>query len=108
MARHGNTFNAGEKVVMVGAKEDLALTEFGRQQAKAVGCVLYGAGIELTHILAGPLKRTQEFARIIVDALGVALRISSDSRLTELDYGAWSGLSEGEIVALSGVCRELL
>ena len=37
LCRHGNTFNAGEKVFMVGAQEDLPLTEHGCRQATQLG-----------------------------------------------------------------------
>ena len=37
LARHGNTFDKGDKVVWVGARTDLPLTAKGREQARALG-----------------------------------------------------------------------
>ncbi len=97
LCRHGNTFAKGEKVVMVGAREDLPLTGEGVQQARAIGTVLGGAGIQISRVLSGPLQRTKVFAeQLMVEARCVA-PLSIDPRLTELDYGAWSGLSDQEI-----------
>ena len=102
LCRHGNTFAKGEKVVMVGANEDLALTEEGIAQARAVGAALVEAGPVITSIIAGPLKRTRVFAEELIKIAAPALTYSVDDRLRELDYGAWGGLSNDEISALSG------
>ena len=40
LARHGNTFNKGDKIVWVGARTDLPLTAKGREQALALGQAL--------------------------------------------------------------------
>lgn len=97
LCRHGNTFRDGEKVVMVGAREDVPLTEFGRAQAVAVGQSLKRSAIDVVQIIAGPLLRTREFAQIIAEAVDRRVSVVVDSRLTELDYGEWGGLSEEEI-----------
>ena len=36
LARHGNTFNTGDKIVWVGRTEDFPLTQTGEEQAKKV------------------------------------------------------------------------
>jgi len=98
LCRHGNTFNPGEKVVMVGASQDLVLTPVGKAQALAVGQALKRLSISPQQIITGPLKRTREFADIIAEILAIPLAsIQIEQRLTELDYGAWGGLSEDEI-----------
>lgn len=97
LCRHGNTFNPGEKVVMVGARQDLALTPVGRAQALAVGQALVRLGLLPGQIITGPLQRTLEFAQIISELTSGARVVSIDPRLTELDYGAWGGLSDEEI-----------
>lgn len=101
-ARHGNTFESGQKVVMVGAREDLPLTEVGRDQARAVGLALQPLRGELGGVRSGPLKRTYDFAKIVIETLSLPHKVEIDQRLVELDYGAWSGLSDQEIEALSG------
>ncbi len=102
LCRHGNTFGKGEKVVMVGAKEDLPLTDEGLRQAADVGEALRGVASKIDRIVSGPLQRTRVFADILKESSGTEAPISIDARLTELDYGEWSGLSNEEIVALSG------
>jgi broad specificity phosphatase PhoE len=102
LCRHGNTFGKGEKVVMVGAKEDLPLTDEGLRQAADVGEALRRVASRINRIVSGPLQRTRVFADIVKQSSGTDAQISIDERLTELDYGEWSGLSNEEIVALSG------
>jgi broad specificity phosphatase PhoE len=97
LCRHGNTFNAGEKVVTVGAGQDLVLTAVGKAQAVEVGHALKQKGLSPQRIVAGPLHRTREFAEIVAELVGVSSGIAIDSRLTELDYGVWGGLSDDEI-----------
>lgn len=102
LCRHGNTFNKGDTVVMVGAREDLPLTSFGEEQAKKVGESLREVGLSPARIISGPLKRTKVFATIVAEQTGCSEPVKVDSRLIEFDYGAWSGLSDKEIIALSG------
>jgi probable phosphoglycerate mutase len=97
LCRHGNTFNPGEKVVMVGASQDLALTPVGKAQALAVGQALIRLSLLPRQIITGPLRRTQEYAQIISELIGGASAVKVDPRLTEIDYGAWGGLSDDEI-----------
>jgi broad specificity phosphatase PhoE len=101
LCRHGNTFEQGEKVVMVGAAQDLPLTDTGRMQARLVGEALTPLAKDVTTILTGPLLRTSEYGKIVCDVLrsgGCQVQdIRRDERLRELDYGAWSGLSNAEI-----------
>lgn len=102
LCRHGNTFNKGDKVVMVGAREDLPLTARGIEQATEVGKALATAGVSPSRIVSGPLKRTKVFAEVLQAETKAATSIEIDNRLCEFDYGAWSGLSNEEIVDLSG------
>ncbi|MCA8971875.1 MAG: histidine phosphatase family protein [Planctomycetes bacterium] len=101
LARHGNTFGPGERVVWVGKNQDLHLVERGREQAMALASAIERAGKRIVAVRCGPLARTREFAGIIVDRLGLqAARI--DERLDELDYGRWSGLTREEILERFG------
>jgi probable phosphoglycerate mutase len=98
LARHGNTFEAGEEARWVGARSDLPLTAKGREQAAAIGAALREAGLIPARTLAGPLKRTRETATIALDAAGASRdQIEIDERLREIDYGAWEGRSSAEI-----------
>jgi probable phosphoglycerate mutase len=102
LVRHGNTFTAGQTPVRVGANEDLPLTPEGEDQARALAGQLAISGIRPDLVVAGPLQRTRRHAEIIMDALGLPGAPEIDARLREIDYGAWGGLSDAEIVARFG------
>ena len=103
LARHGNTFAAGDEVVWVGKRNDLALVERGREQARSLARALARAGKIPTQVRCGPLARTREHAEIIARELSLPAALCTvDERLDELDYGAWSGLSAESIVQRFG------
>lgn len=102
LCRHGNTFEKGDKVVMVGAREDLPLTGRGIEQATLMGRTLAEVGVIPSRLISGPLKRTKVFADILKTETKTSAAVEIDNRLCEFDYGAWSGLSNEEILALSG------
>lgn len=97
LARHGNTFGAGDPVVWVGARDDLPLVERGREQAARLGEALSRAGVRPAEVLCGPLSRTREHAEIVCRKLGLAGSAAIDERLGEIDYGVWSGLTDLQI-----------
>lgn len=99
LCRHGNTFAAGETPYMVGSAQDLELTEEGEHQAQKVGWALSKSGVEIGQIISAPLRRTQKFAQIVMQELAPFSRplFQTDARLSELDYGEWSGKSALEI-----------
>jgi broad specificity phosphatase PhoE len=102
LARHGNTFEAGETAVWVGARTDLPLTAKGREQAQALAATLQPVTPCIERVISGPLKRTREHAEIIVHASGLEAAVTLDERLREIDYGLWEGKSSEEIRALGG------
>jgi probable phosphoglycerate mutase len=102
LARHGNTFDSGDKVVWVGARTDLPLTAKGTEQAAALAKGLVPIRTRLKHISCGPLRRTRDFAQIATGELGMDTEINIDERLREIDYGLWEGKSSEEVVALGG------
>jgi len=102
LCRHGNTFNSGEMVFMVGAREDLPLTDYGRTQASQMGEVVKSWAPMVVAVLAGPLQRTSQYASVLCSAAGIHRHVVIDERLLEFDYGPWSGLSSDEITQLSG------
>lgn len=99
LARHGNTFEAGETPLWVGAREDLTLTAKGEEQSRAIGAALKAAGIRPARLIAGPLKRTRDGAVLAARACGFGGAVEIDERLKEIDYGAWGGRSDGDIAA---------
>ena len=102
LARHGNTFEHGDKVVWVGARTDLPLTAKGREQAAALGDGLQPMKSAIKRIISGPLSRTQEHAAIAARVLGFDQQVEVDVRLREIDYGLWEAKSTEEIHALGG------
>lgn len=99
LARHGNTFDSGDKVVWVGARTDLPLTARGKEQASQLAVALNGAEAYPSRIVAGPLQRTREQAEIVAQMLGHHSDVVIDERLKEIDYGLWEGKSSEEIRA---------
>lgn len=97
LARHGNTFSPGQKSVWVGARNDLPLVEKGEQQAKALANYFKAANLYPDAIYCASLQRTKKYAEIVRHELGVVVPTNVDTRLNELDYGDWSGLSNEEI-----------
>ncbi|CAL1240935.1 putative phosphoglycerate mutase [Candidatus Methylocalor cossyra] len=103
LARHGNTFNLGEKVVWIGAQTDLPLVDKGREQAREIGFGLSRAKLKPDVILTGPLARMRETAAIVAGVVGCpAASLKVDDRLQDLDYGLWEGKSSVEIARQFG------
>ncbi|MDP3509504.1 MAG: histidine phosphatase family protein [Candidatus Melainabacteria bacterium] len=100
LARHGNTFAPGDKVTWVGSANDLPLVQSGLEQAERAATALEGA--KLAAIYCAPLLRTKKFAEIVASKQTTIATPIIDNRLTELDYGDWSGLSDDEISAKFG------
>jgi broad specificity phosphatase PhoE len=97
LGRHGNTFNEGDPVVWVGAKNDLPLVEKGVQQAEHLARNLAKAHIDPGVIYCSPLERTRRYAEIVKIERVSKAEIIVDHRLLELDYGSWSGLTDNEV-----------
>ena len=102
LARHGNTFEAGDEVVWVGARTDLPLTAKGREQAAALGDGLQPIKSAIKRIVSGPLSRTRDHAAIATQVLGFDQKVEVDERLREIDYGLWEAKSTEEIHAFGG------
>lgn len=96
LARHGNTFNKGDRVVWIGHNEDLPLTKDGEEQARQLGRAIAKLA-PLTAAYTSQLKRAKDFARIALEEAGISLTPIVDERLSELDYGIWGGLTSDEI-----------
>jgi probable phosphoglycerate mutase len=101
LARHGNTFESGDTPFIVGRNEDLPLTLEGEAQATRLARYLHTENLVPDTIRCGPLERTRRSAAIVADMLALkAPKI--DTRLTELDYGDWSGLTTDEVRTMYG------
>jgi alpha-ribazole phosphatase len=91
LVRHGET--DWNRTGRWQGQSDAPLNEHGREQARTLADEL--AGEPITGIYASDLSRARETAEIIARRLG--LPIAVDTRLREIDVGAWSGLTTAEL-----------
>ncbi len=103
LCRHGNTFNSSAEAVWVGAKQDVPLVAGGRAQAEDLGTALKDNQIKPVRALAAPLQRTTGTLDIALKKAGLDLSVSTDNRLTEIDYGLWGGRHNDDLIAEYGL-----
>lgn len=96
LIRHGHTRLNGDSRLR--GREDIALDERGEAEADAVAAYLGHKSIEVVH--TSPLIRAQQTASRIGNTAGMRTRV--DGRLTDRDYGRWTGVPLREVVARFG------
>lgn len=106
-ARHGNTFNPGDRVTWVGRETDLPLVDKGLAQAAQAAEALRRRALLPDVIFAASLRRTRRFAEIVAEALGLPAP-SIDGRLDEVDYGCWAGRTNDEIATLGEAASQAM
>lgn len=94
LLRHGETPLTPQKRFSGSGGSDPALSAAGREQAERVGAALVRRGT-VQAIVASPLARTRETAGIVAARLG--LDVTVEEGLRETDFGAWEGLTFGEV-----------
>ncbi|MFE6333342.1 bifunctional RNase H/acid phosphatase [Streptomyces sp. NPDC057798] len=94
LLRHGETALTPQKRFSGSGGSDPALSEIGRDQAERAGAALARRGT-IQAIVASPLARTRETAAAVARRLG--LEVTVDEGLRETDFGAWEGLTFGEV-----------
>ncbi|MFJ9152636.1 bifunctional RNase H/acid phosphatase [Streptomyces sp. NPDC102270] len=94
LLRHGETPLTPQKRFSGSGGTDPALSEIGREQAERAAAALARRGT-IQHILASPLTRTRQTAEAVADRLG--LEVTVEDGLIETDFGAWEGLTFGEV-----------
>ena len=92
LTRHGHT-DRSEPEQYLGQRVHASLTDRGRRDAAALAERLEGVPID--RVVSSPLGRAVETAQIICGRTGNEVEV--DARLTELDYGAWEGLTVEDI-----------
>ncbi|TLY48358.1 MAG: histidine phosphatase family protein [Gammaproteobacteria bacterium] len=97
LSRHGNTFSATDPIVWVGATQDLPLVDSGLFQAVSLGQALQKADVHPKAVYSGPLKRTRDYAAIVLEQLHSSKQPIVDTRLNEINYGNWAGLTNTQI-----------
>ncbi|WP_405524844.1 bifunctional RNase H/acid phosphatase [Streptomyces canus] len=94
LLRHGETPLTPQKRFSGSGGTDPALSEIGREQAERAAEALAGRGT-IQHILASPLTRTRQTAAAVAERLGIEVTV--EDGLIETDFGAWEGLTFGEV-----------
>ncbi|MGN6610348.1 MAG: bifunctional RNase H/acid phosphatase [Angustibacter sp.] len=94
LLRHGVTEHTSARRYSGRGGDDLGLTDLGRRQAEAAGRALAADG-EFDAVLCSPLRRTQETAQAVADALRLPVRVDDD--WVECSFGAWDGLTTEEV-----------
>ncbi|MEW2284419.1 bifunctional RNase H/acid phosphatase [Streptomyces sp. NPDC047841] len=94
LLRHGETPLTPQKRFSGSGGTDPSLSAAGREQAHRVAEALARRGT-IQAIVASPLARTRETAEIV--AARLHLDVTVDDGLRETDFGAWEGLTFGEV-----------
>ncbi|WP_075779215.1 bifunctional RNase H/acid phosphatase, partial [Streptomyces acidiscabies] len=94
LLRHGETPLTPEKRFSGSGGSDPSLSEVGREQAARVAEALARRG-SIEAIVASPIARTRETAEAVATRLG--LDVAVEDGLRETDFGAWEGLTFGEV-----------
>ncbi|MFI5569925.1 bifunctional RNase H/acid phosphatase [Streptomyces sp. NPDC051740] len=94
LLRHGETPLTPQKRFSGSGGSDPSLSSVGREQAEKVAEFLARRGT-VQAVVASPLARTRETAGIVAVRLG--LDVAVEDGLRETDFGAWEGLTFGEV-----------
>ncbi|MER6329717.1 bifunctional RNase H/acid phosphatase [Streptomyces sp. NPDC001034] len=94
LLRHGETPLTPQKRFSGSGGTNPPLSEVGREQAHRVAEALAERGT-VQAVLASPLTRTRETAEIVAARLN--LDVVVEEGLRETDFGAWEGLTFGEV-----------
>ncbi|MFE2212194.1 bifunctional RNase H/acid phosphatase [Streptomyces canus] len=94
LLRHGETPLTPQKRFSGSGGTDPALSDIGREQAERAAEALARRGT-IQHILASPLTRTRQTAAAVAERLGIEVTV--EDGLIETDFGAWEGLTFGEV-----------
>ncbi|MFD6589229.1 bifunctional RNase H/acid phosphatase [Streptomyces anulatus] len=94
LLRHGETALTPEKRFSGSGGTDPELSATGRGQAERAAEHFAALGT-VQEIVSSPLRRCRETAAAVADRLGLDVQI--DEGLRETDFGAWEGLTFGEV-----------
>ncbi|WP_406127322.1 bifunctional RNase H/acid phosphatase [Streptomyces sp. NBC_00989] len=94
LLRHGETPLTPQKRFSGSGGTNPSLSPVGQDQATRAATTLAARGT-IQHIIASPLTRTRETAAAVAERLG--LDVTIEEGLRETDFGAWEGLTFGEV-----------
>jgi broad specificity phosphatase PhoE len=96
LVRHGETEWNRERRIQ--GRLDSPLTERGIAQARAVGRLVSSLPDKaLARVVASPLGRARQTAKIICEQLALCPELVTDDRLREISVGSWDGLTYRDI-----------
>lgn len=95
LVRHGET--VGQSSVRLYGATDVALSATGVAQIEAVAACLRHE--PLAALIASPLQRSRVAAEIVAAAQPRPPAITTVAEFTEVDFGAWEGLTFDEVAA---------
>jgi broad specificity phosphatase PhoE/ribonuclease HI len=96
LVRHGATSYTADKRFSGGlAGSNPGLTDDGRAQVREVADWLSPLGQAVEAVVASPVRRTRESAEILAERLG--LDLVEEPGFAEMEFGAWDGMSFGEV-----------
>ena len=102
LTRHGLTPRSLPEQHL-GQRIDIELSDAGRAQAQALAGRV--APLRFERIVASPLVRARQTAEIVAVGLQHPVRLTTDARLAEMDYGEWEGKTYAEIDATDAARR---
>jgi probable phosphoglycerate mutase len=94
LLRHGESALTAQKRFSGSGGSDPSLSEHGRWQAGRAAAELAARG-GVQAVVSSPLARCRQTAQAAADRLG--LEVAVEPGLRETDFGAWEGLTFGEI-----------
>ncbi|MFE6162369.1 bifunctional RNase H/acid phosphatase [Streptomyces sp. NPDC056486] len=94
LLRHGETALTPQKRFSGSGGTDPSLSDVGREQAERAAAAFAARGT-IQAIVSSPLKRCQETAQAVAARIGLDVRV--EDGLRETDFGAWEGLTFGEV-----------
>lgn len=94
LLRHGETVLTPEKRFSGSGGADPELSAVGRRQAHAAAESLAARGT-LEALVSSPLRRCRETAQAVAERTG--LPVDVEEGLRETDFGAWEGLTFGQV-----------
>ncbi|MFB9738954.1 bifunctional RNase H/acid phosphatase [Streptomyces thermocoprophilus] len=94
LLRHGETPLTPQKRFSGSGGTDPSLSDIGLEQAERVAAALARRGT-IQHVVTSPLARARQTAGIVAARLG--LEVTVEDGLRETDFGAWEGLTFGEV-----------
>ncbi|MFJ5223701.1 bifunctional RNase H/acid phosphatase [Streptomyces sp. NPDC088400] len=94
LLRHGETALTPSKRFSGSGGTDPELSAVGRRQAEDAAAAMAARGT-VQEIVSSPLRRCRETAAAVASRLG--LDVTIEEGLRETDFGAWEGMSFGEV-----------